>query len=128
MARTKERLLFDRREIIKTTPLCERLREAGAEFARWKYISKREGGLVTPSQAATVLGVSRQRMSALQEAKKLTRYSFFERSFLSVREVEGRLQERIEALAIEEGVSGEDAAAAYEEAVKEAASEWKNLG
>jgi hypothetical protein len=57
------------------------------EFARYRQASRREGGLMTQSNAAFVLNLSKQRLSDLVQSKRLRWHRFFETKFLSCREI-----------------------------------------
>jgi hypothetical protein len=59
----------------------------GQEFARYREASRREGGLMTQSNAAFFLNLSKQRLSDLVQSKRLHWHRFFETKFLSCREI-----------------------------------------
>jgi len=56
-----------------------------------------EEGLLNHAQAALLLGVSVKRVGELVRLRKLTRFDFFERTYVSVREVRKRDLEELKA-------------------------------
>jgi len=59
-------------------------------FESFREIAVREEGLLLPSQAGEVLGISKQGVQNLIERNKLTVWRFFDKPFVSAREVEQR--------------------------------------
>ncbi len=56
-----------------------------------------EEGLLNHAQAAAVLGVSVKRVGELVRIRKLSRFDFFERTYVSLREVRERDEEELRA-------------------------------
>jgi len=59
-------------------------------FESFRETAVREEGLLLPSQAGEVLGISKQGVQDLIERRKLTSWRFFDKPFVSAREVEQR--------------------------------------
>lgn len=59
-------------------------------FESYREISVQEEGLLLPTQAGEVLGVSRQAVENLMQRGKLTKWTFFDKDFVSAREVHQR--------------------------------------
>jgi len=57
------------------------------EFARYRDVSRREGGLMTQANAALVLNLSKQRLSDLVRSNRLHWHPFFDTKFLSCGEI-----------------------------------------
>ena len=71
--------------------------EARKVIARMSAAMVEEKGLLNHAQAALVLGVSVKRIGELVRAKKLTRFNFFDRTYVSMREVCARDDEEMKA-------------------------------
>lgn len=76
-------LLFDLPEVPK------RQKTKWEELAEMAEVSQAEQGLVPPIVAATLLDLSKQRISQLMQDKALRTYEFFGKPYLSVREIRG---------------------------------------
>lgn len=59
-------------------------------FESYREISVQEEGLLLPTQAGEVLGISKQGVQDLIERRKLTSWRFFDKTFVSAREVQQR--------------------------------------
>ncbi len=99
----KTEALFSDSELAKCVPLGKRLSEVGSEFGRFLEFCKKTGGLVTPSQAAYILGVTRARVDQLLVHGKIQRYVCFGKSYCSCREIDKRLSDRVKDIALASG-------------------------
>jgi hypothetical protein len=59
-------------------------------FGSFREISVQEQGLLLPTQAAEVLGVCKQAVHDLMTRGKLSTWRFWDKAFVSAREVEAR--------------------------------------
>jgi hypothetical protein len=57
------------------------------EFARYRETARREAGLMTQANAASVLNLSQQRVNDLVQSCRLHWHEFFDTKFLSCREI-----------------------------------------
>jgi hypothetical protein len=71
--------------------------KARKEMERMSADMVAEEGLLNHAQAALLLGVSIKRVGELVRQGKLTRFDFFERTYVSVKEVRKRDREELEA-------------------------------
>ena len=64
--------------------------DLSVSFSEFRRVSVREEGLVTASQAADILGVSKSRIGQLGEVGAVSSWSFWGRRYYSLREVGAR--------------------------------------
>ena len=76
---------------------AEEREQAREEILRMSETMKAENGLLNHVQAATLLGVSVKRVSELVRLRKLGRFDFMGRTYVSVKEVMTRYREEIAA-------------------------------
>ena len=76
---------------------AEEREKARQEILKMSETMKAESGLLNHVQAATLLGVSVKRVSELVRLRKLSRFDFMGRTYVSVREVMTRYREEIAA-------------------------------
>jgi hypothetical protein len=74
-----------------------KLNQALSELQEMTLISKREEGLLNHAQAATILEVSTRRIGELVELRKLQRFDFLGRTYVSVKEVLNRRESDLKA-------------------------------
>ena len=76
---------------------AEERENARQEILRMSDTMKAEDGLLNHVQAATLLGVSVKRVSELVRLRKLSRFDFMGRTYVSVKELMARYHEEIAA-------------------------------
>jgi len=71
----------------KRYPLYRSKASVTPEFRRFQAVSKGAGGLMSGSQAAEILGISRQRFADMVKAGQVRQHNFFGREYVSGDEV-----------------------------------------
>jgi hypothetical protein len=74
-------------ELGKVYPLYRTSKNVSPEFRRFERVSKSLGGLMFGTQAAEVLGVSRQRFWDMVKAGQVHQQTFFGREYVSTKEI-----------------------------------------
>ena len=77
----------DKPELEKRYPLYRSKTSVTPEFRRFQAASKAAGGLMSGSQAAEILGISRQRFADMVKARQIRQHNFFGREYVSSQDV-----------------------------------------
>jgi len=119
----KQKELFTGSEVAKGSPLGKQLQEAGRELGRFRGYWRSFGGLLTRPQAATLLGVSQERVRQLGNHDQVRTCECFGQPYYSARDLDKRLSSRLDDMAADRGGDPVELRAVFRSAIKDGTSE-----
>lgn len=106
MSKTKQ--MFSDSELVRCEPVGRRIESAGKELGRFRELWKELGGLITATQAAFLLGVSRERVRQLGAHGQVRRCEALGRVYYSSADVDKRVVAQLDEQAAQRGSAGSE--------------------
>jgi len=115
----KTKAMWSDRELAKCEPEGKRVAGVAVELGRFLKSCKDLGGLITANQAATILGLSHERVRQLGQQGVLRTRNHLGRLYYSVADVDARMIEMMDDSAARRGGVGSDLRKVWRSSLKE---------